>query len=281
MNACDYAINRVMSSDIDEYLLKLAFENPNANFAGNWYNLVNQTTVSQGIREKVLHRLVLPACNVNGGRTELLDLSGSRIRDRGNACVEINVPETITGGRKIISVTEVYLGSMNSSVGMLSMGLNEASTCGQGALNDMAHSLVDGLSSNRSMPVTYTNIQMTGNNTFVIYGMVAGTYALTAKAILEYDAGMSSINPRHYEAFAELVELAVKAYIFRTCRRPTGEAIMRSGVPLDSIRDDINEYRDCWERYKEYLKGPWKNRMAWSDTQLVHDSIQMSVPRRG
>lgn len=277
----DYAINKVLSSDIDEYLLKLAFENPNANFAGNWYNLVNQTTVEQGIREKVIHRLVLPNCNMLGGKTELIDLSGSRIRDVGNGCVEVNVPETLTGGRKIISVTEVYLGSMNSSVGMLSMGLSEGSNCGQGMLGDMTHNLIDGLTSNRSMPVTYTNIHMTGNNTFVIYGMVAGTYALTGKLILEYDSGLSSISPKHFDYFAELVELAVKSYIFRTCRRPTGEAIMRSGVPLDSIKDDIEQYRDAWERYKEYFKNVWTNKMAWSDTHRVAEAIRMSVPRRG
>lgn len=280
MNACDYAINRVMSSDIDDYLLKLAFESPNSNFSGNWYNLVNQTTVPQGIREKVIHRTVLPGCNVIGGKTEFIDLSSSQMRDLGNGCVEVNVNDIVTGGRKIIGVIEVYLGSMTSATGMLGMGVNENALCGQGTVNDMTQGLIDGLTSNRSMPITYTNIHMTGNNCFVIFGLNSGTYSMSAKVILEYDEGMSSIHPRHYDYFAELVELAVKAYIYRSCKRPTQEAVIRSGVPLDSIKDDILEYRDAWKEYKEYFATTWTKCMTYSDQQRVYDGVRRATPRR-
>lgn len=280
MNCVDYAINRVMNSDIDEYLLKLAFESPNANFAGNWYNLVNQSTVSQGIREKVIFRTVLPASNVNGGKTEYIDLSGADIRDRGNAVIEVNVPDTLTGGRKIISVAEIYLGSMNSATGMLGVGLNENTSCGQGSLSDMTQGLIDSLSPSRSMPVTYTNIHMTGNNCFAIFGINSGAFSMTAKCLLEFDGGLSSISPRHYDNFAELVELAVKAYIYRVCKRPVAEAVMRSGVPIDGIRDDVSEYRDAWTQYKEYFDQVWKKCMAYSDRQRVHSSVQAATPRR-
>lgn len=280
MSCVDHAINRVMNSDIDEYLLKLAFENPNANYAGNWYNLVNQTTVEQGIREKVIHRLVLPSCNVNGGKTELIDLSGSKMRDIGNGCVEVNVPEITTRGAKIINVVEVYLGSMTSAVGQLGMGVNEAAQCGIGSLNDMMESLIGGLTSNRNMPITYTNTHMTGNNCFVIFGLNAGTYSMSAKVVLEYDEGMSSIHPRHWDYFAELVEWAVKAHIYRTCRRATGEAVIRSGVPLEDIKADIDNYRDAFQTYKDYFNNTWKKCMTWSDKQAVYEAIRMSIPRR-
>lgn len=283
MNPVDYAINKVLASDIDEYLFKLAFTNPNtnnANFANNWYNAMNNTTVEQGIREKVIHRTVLPNCNVLGGKTELIDLSGSNLRDLGNGCVEVNVPEITTRGAKIISVTEVYLGSMNSAVGQLGMGVNENTMCGQGSLNDMLEGMIGGLTSNRNMPITYTNVHMTGNNCFVIFGLNAGTYSMSAKVILEYDEGMSSIHPRHYDYFAQLVELAVKNHIYRTCKRPTQEAIIRSGVPLDGIRDDINEFRDSWTQYKEYFKDTWTKCMAFSDKQARYDAIRMAIPRR-
>ncbi|MNR38810.1 hypothetical protein D3C85_1569440 [compost metagenome] len=91
---------------------------------------------------------------------------------------------------------------------------------------------------------------------------------------------MSSIHPRHYKFFANLVELAVKAYIYRKCRRATGEAVIRAGIPLQDIKDDIQAYSDCWTQYKEYFEGEWSRCMAWSDTQLVTDMTRMSVPRR-
>lgn len=281
MNAVQYAINRLHGSDIDEYLLKLAFEqNPNTNWSGNWYNTVNNTTVDQGVLEKVIHRTVLPACNARGGKTEYIDISSSRIRDLGNGCVEINVPDIITGGRKIISVAEVYLGSMTSASGMLGIGINDNALCGQGAISDMTQSLLDSITPSRMFPVTYTNIHMTGNNSFVIFGMNSGTFSMSAKMTLEYDEGLSSISPRHHELFADLVELAVKAYIYRTCRRPTSEAIKRSGVALDDIRDDIANYRDAWDQYKEMVKKDWTNAMAWNDRITVNETIRSMVPRR-
>lgn len=281
MNAVQYAINRLFGSNIDDYLLKLAFEkNPNNNWSGNWYNTVNQTTVEQGILEKVIHRTVLPACNARGGKTEYIDLSGSRIRDLGNGCIEVNVPDIVTGGRKIISVAEVYLGSMTSATGMLGMGMNDGATCGQGSISDMTQNLIDGLSPSRMMPITYTNIHMTGHNCFVIFGINTGTFSMSAKMTLEYDEGLSSISPRHHEIFADLVELAVKAYIYRTCRRPTSEAIKRSGVNLDDIRDDIASYSDAWDQYKDMVKTTWTNAMAWSDRLNVTNTIKSAVPRR-
>lgn len=280
MNCVDYAINAVCNSDIDPYLLKLAFESPNANFSGNWYGMVQPTTVEHGIREKVIHRTVMPSCNLNGGKTEFIDLTGSRIRDIGNGYIEVQVPDVLTGGRKIISVIEVYLGSMTSATGMLAMGVNDTSSCGQGSINDMMQGLVDSLASNRMMPPTFTNIHMTGNNQFVIANMNSGAFSMTAKCVLEYDEGMSSIHPRAYDDFAKLVNYAVKAYIFRTCRRPTQEAVLRAGVPLESIRDDIEEYRDAWTIYEEFRDTTWTKRMAYSDRQRLVDSVRGGVVRR-
>ncbi|MNG46941.1 hypothetical protein D3C79_48080 [compost metagenome] len=281
MNAVQYAINRLHGSDIDEYLLKLAFEqNPNTNWSGNWYNTVNATTIDQGVLEKVIHRTVLPACNARGGKTEYIDISSSRIRDLGNGCIEVNVPDIITGGRKIISVAEVYLGSMTSATGMLGIGINDNALCGQGAISDMTQSLLDSITPSRMFPVTFTNIHMTGNNSFVIFGMNSGTFSMSAKMTLEYDEGLSSISPRHHELFADLVELAVKAYIYRTCRRPTSDAVKRAGVALDDIKDDIANYRSAWDDYKEMVKTTWTNAMAWSDRLTVNETIKSSVPRR-
>ena len=121
---------------------------------------------------------------------------------------------------------------------------------------------------------------MTGNNSFVIFGLNSGTFSMTAKCVLEYDEGMSSIHPHHYEQFAELVELAVKNHIFRKCKRPTAEAIIRSGVALTDIKDDIEQYRDAWASYKEYFGDTWARCMSWSDRELKQEMVRMSIPRR-
>ncbi|UYE93404.1 hypothetical protein [Shewanella phage FishSpeaker] len=280
MNCVDYAINYVMNSDVDDYLLKLAFENPNSGFTGNWYALVTNNTVSQGIREKVIHQTILPACNVMGGKTEFIDLTGAFKRDIGSNCIEVNVPDALTGGRHIIDVEQVYLGTMTTVPAATGVGINSNIGCGGGVLNEMMQGMIGSLSGNVNIPPTYTNIHMLGNNSFVIVGCNNGTNSLTAKCLMEYDAGLSSIHPRAYQAFSEMVLLAVKAFIFRNCRRPAQEAVIRSGVPIDEIKDDINEYRDCWQQYNEYLNTTWTKYMAYSDSQKIFDNINMTVPSR-
>lgn len=280
MNCVDYAIQRVMNSDIDDYILRLAFTQVNGNFSSNWYDVVNGGTVESNIRDKVIHRMVLPACNVNGGTTEIIDLTGSNIRDLGGTMIQINVPTSLTGGRLITSVNEVYLGALQSNPGVSLGGIGANAPCGVGVLNEALTSLVGSLGSSKSFGTTYTNIQMLGNNVFAVMGLSSTTYMLSAKVILEYDKGLSTISPRHYEYFAELVELAVKAYIYRTCRRPAAEAVMRSGVPLQDITDTIADYRDAWTQYKEYLRDTWTKCMAYSNRSQVTMDITASIPRR-
>jgi len=279
-NPVDYAISRVLNSDISEYLFELAFANPNANVMGNWYNMVNETTVEQGIREKVIHQLVLKDCNVAGGKTENIDLGGSEMRSIGNGCVEFKVPEAATRGAKIISVTEAYLGSMNSGVGALGLGLGNTADCGIGSVGEMMGNMINNMAGNRQMPQTYTDCHMTGNNVFVIYGLNMGTFNMSAKVIMEYDEGLSSIHSRHYPQFAELVEYAVKAHLYRKLKGPVNEAAVRAGVALQDIRDDIAEYKDAWTNYKEYFQKVWTPCMTWSDKKNVHDAQRMGVARR-
>lgn len=279
MSCVEHAINMVMHSDIDDYLLDLAFKNPNANFSGNWYNADNQTSVDQGIREKVIHGFVLPSCKINGGKQENIDLYGSRVRDLGDGCVEVKVPLSVTGGRHIVSVIEVYLGGLNSVSGIL--GLNQGNeSCGSGVLNEMTSNLIDSLSSSRSIPQSYTNIHPNGNNSFVIYGMANPLFNMSAKVILEYDDALSAIHPRCWDMFGDLCTLATKAHIFKTCRRPAEEAVRRSGISLDSIRDDINEYRDAYKEYRELFDTRWTTVMSLSDGNKVASMITAMTPRR-
>lgn len=280
MNCVDYSLNEIINGgDIPDYLLELAFCNPNGNILGNWYNQPTETTIQQGIREKVIYAVVLPRCNVQGGVTELLDLSGSRIEDLGAGQIGVNVPDFITGGRKIITVIEVYQGAMNSSSGMLYM-LDGVGGCGQGTVNESLNSLISSLSGNRTIPQTYTNITMLGNNSFVINGAPSGMVSITANLILSYDEGLSTINPRLYDIFSELVSLATKAHIWKNCRYKVDESVTRGGVPVDAIKDDIASYQDSWKQYQDLFKEKWIKAMTQSDKRARYNSIRMRVPSR-
>lgn len=279
MSCVDHAINMVVNSDIDQYLLELAFNNPNANYQGNWYDILDESSIEQGIREKVVHAYVLPSCKINGGKTEFIDLYGSRVRDLGNGAVEVKVPLHVTGGRHIVSPIEVYLGNLGSITGVNALNQSNDNTS-NGVMGEMLQNTLDTLSSSRAIPQTYTNLHVTGTNCFVIFGMTNPLFSMCAKVILELDDNLSSIHPRCWDTFGDLCILATKNYIYRTCRRPTEEAVYRSGVPLESIRDDIAEFRDAWKEYRELFSTTWTKKMSMSDTQKVNSSIAAITPRR-
>lgn len=280
MNCVDYAINEVVSAgDIPTYLLELAFKNPNANQWGNWFTQYDQGNVEQGIREKVIYKVILPRCNVQGGVTERIDLSGSRVEDVGQGNIVVNVPDFLTGGRKIVSINKIYQGSMNSSSGIYGV-LAGIDTCGQGTLNDSLSGLINSMDSNRNIPQTFDNITMLGNNSFVIHGAPAGLFNLTGELVLSYDEGLSTIHPRVYPTFSELVSLATKNHIYKNCRYPADEAVARSGVPVDSIRDDIASYSDAWQQYNELFRTRWIKEMGYSDRQRKFNAVQAMTQSR-
>lgn len=280
MNCVDYAINEVINGgDISEYVLELAFSNPNQNIVDNWSADPVNYSVEQGLRERVIHGVVLKRCNVQGGVTEYLDLTGSSIINIGNSKVQVQVPDFITGGRKIVSVPEVYQGSIGASSGVLSLAAQNIA-CGEGTLNDMLSGMINGMRSNRAIPQTFTNIQMVGNNTFVISNCPAGVFSMTARAILESDDNLSHINPRAYPYFSKLVQFATKAFIYKNCRNKINEGVVRGGVNVDSIKDEIYGYQDAWKDYDEYFQEEWLAYMSYSDTQRKAESIRSSTPRR-
>lgn len=280
MNCVDYAVNEVINGgDISDYVLELAFTDPNQNITNNWYVTPNQYSVEQGIREKVIHGIVLPRCQVQGGTTEMLDLTGSTIISLGQNKTQVQVPEFVTGGRKIISVIEVYPGSINSSAALIGTGDN-FSQCGVGAPNHVLGSLVQGLRSNNQMPQTYTNIKVTGNNTFIIHDIPPGILTLTGKVILESDSNLSHINPAAYPYFAILVALATKSYIYKHVRNKINQGTVLGGVDVDSIKDEVYNYADAWKEYQDYYQEEWLQYMRYSDTQKKADFINQATQRR-
>lgn len=280
MNCVDYAIDEVINGgDISSYVLELAFANPNQNVVDNWLADPLNYSVEQGLRERVVHGVVLKRCNVQGGVTEYLDLTGASIINLGQSKIQVQVPDFITGGRKIISVPEVYQGSIGASSGALALA-DQNVQCGEGALNDMMAGMINGLRSNRAIPQTYTHNTVVGNNTFIINNCPIGVFSMTARVILESDDNLSHINPRAYPYFAHLVNLATKAHIYKNVRTKINEGVVISGVNVDSIKDEVYGYQDAWREYNEYYEEKWLKLMAYSDVTRKFESIAKMTPRR-
>lgn len=282
MNPVDFSIQNLISgvNDIPEYLLKLAFDNPNQSYGSVWSPVNTEYSIEQGIREKVILKMVAPLVNVAGGSSETLDLSSARITNLQSGIIAVNVPDFLTGGRKIISVIEVYPGNLNRAI---ASGYNMTSgngSCGSGGqVGNALNRLMAGLDDS-NVQRTFTSFTMTGNNSFIIRDAGAAMFNMIAKVILAYDEHFSVIPPKMYDKFYELVELATKAYIYKTCRRGMQEAVSRYGVSVDDVRDDVERYADSAREFKEFFNEEMKKYLSYADPKGVSDTLKSMVPRK-
>lgn len=284
MNPVDFSINYVIRgpTDIPDYLLKLAFDNVNngLGYGHIWGDANDQYSIEQGIREKVIVGMIAPLLNVAGGTTEIIDLSNAHIRNVDGGIIYVNVPDYLTGGRTITSVLEVYPGNINRAI---SNGYNFANydPCNSGGqVGNAMNRLMVGLD-NGNVQRVFTNITMTGNkNSFLIRDAGSAMFNMIAKVILAYDEHFSVIPPKMFDKFAELVELGVKAYIYKTCRRGVQEAVSRFGVSVDAVTDDVAEYRDAAREFKTFFEESMKKHLSYADPKGVTDTVKMLLPRR-
>lgn len=280
MSAVDFAIDYVIDgpTDISEYLLKLAFDNPNNGYGSVWQPVNTEFSIEQGIREKVILKMVYPLCNVAGGTTEIIDLSYARLENLAGGIIAVSVPDFLTGGRRILQVIEVYPGNINRAISNGNNFSNYA-TCGSGQVNNALNRLIGGLDDS-NVQRTFTSFTMTGNNSFIIRDAGSALFNMLAKVVMSYDEHFSTLPNKMYDKFAEFVELGVKAYIYKTCRRGMQEAVSRFGVTIDDLQDDIQGYADCHREFKDMYHNELKKYLAYADPKGKADSIKMLVPRK-
>lgn len=280
MNPVDFSIEYVINgpTDISEYLLKLAFTNPNNGYGSIWAPVNDEFSIEQGIREKVILKMVAPLINVAGGTTEIIDLSSAKIENLQGGIIHINVPDFLTGGRRILQVVEVYPGNINRAI---SNGMNfvGAAGCGQSMMNNSLQRLMNGLDDG-NVQRSFTSFTMTGNNSFLIRDAGSAMFNMIAKVVLSYDDHFSVIPPKMFDVFAEFVELGVKAYIYKKCRRGMQEAVSRFGVTVEDVQDDIQGYADAAREFKDFYEEKIKKRLQYADPKGKADQIKYSVPRK-
>lgn len=276
----DFAINYVQNgpTDISEYLLKLAFTPINNGYGGPWGSINTEFSIEQGLRDKVINKMVAPLLQVAGGQTEIIDLSNAHIENLAGGMIWVNVPDSLTGGRRIIEVVEVYPGNLTRAIANGQV-TGAGTGCGSSAMTNGLGRLIGGLTDN-NVSRSFTSFTPTGPNSFIIRDATAVMFNMVAKVILSYDENFSGVPIKMYDKFAELVELGVKAYIYKTCRRGMQEAVSRFGVTVDDVQDDIQGYSDAAQQFKEFYNENMKKYMAYADAKGKTDSLKMMVPRK-
>jgi hypothetical protein len=279
-NPVDFAIDYVINgpTDITEYLLKLAFYNPNNGYNAIWGPMNDSFSIEQGIREKVVNKMVAPLLKVAGGQTEIIDLSGAQIENLAGGVIWVSVPDFLTGGRRILEVIEVYPGNINRAIAN-GYNFGNYANCGASMMNNSLNRLISGLDDG-NVTRSFNSFTMVGPNSFIIRDAGSAMFNMIAKVILSYDENFSGVPVKMFDKFAELVELGTKAYIYKTCRRGMQEAVSRFGVTVDDVQDDIQGYADAAQQFKDFYNDRMKKYMAYADAKGKTDTLKMIVPRK-
>lgn len=280
MNPVDFSIDYVINgpTTITDYLLKLAFSNPNNGYNNIWGPMNDSFSIEQGIREKVVLKMVAPLLNVAGGTTEIIDLSGAHIENIPGGIIHVNVPDFLTGNRRILEVIEVYPGNITRAIAS-GYSFTGYASCGASDVNNGLNRLMNGLN-NGNVQRSFNSFTMVGNNSFLIRDAGSAMFNMIAKVILSYDDHFSVIPAKMYDKFAELVELGTKAYIYKTCRRGMQEAVSRFGVTVDDLQDDIQEFSSAAQEFKDFYNDHMKKYLAYADPKGKTDMLKMQVPRK-
>lgn len=262
-NALSYVIERVQRQ-IPAPLLQQAFIS----------NIKHRTripiSVGSRILEEVIQTQVMPDINIVGGKTAYIQLDDCVVTERTPTYSVYFVPKELTGGLSITSVHELQYGGAFAMIDSPLIG--SSSTVGDAAMQQ-----VDALKG-----VAYTSegrTTLVNDNTVMVEGPPNLGMTNALRVVLEYDTGLTALNPRSLHDFSKLVVLAVKAHIYNTNVMQIDMGQMKAGAMLGTYKDIVDSYSDAMDEYDEYLLTHWAKVDKLNDTEQRRRLISLAVGR--
>ncbi len=258
---------------INRHILDKAFINRTFD-----YRYTNQSNVDDQILTMVIRPRVLLDCNIVGGVTAMVMLDGLPIDKPNNYITIIHIPKSRTNNKSIISVSNVNyydLGISGLYSGAPGYGYNasidmtENTAAMNGALGIMA--------SLDRIPITSTSdAQLVAENTIMIKDVFAMPPTAVLRCTLENDENLSNIQPRSYHHFFQLVEFAVKAYIYNELIVDMDMGELQGGQQLGIFKQIVESYSDAEQNYQDKLKA-WMAVSVMNDAPAFHRFIKLAV----
>lgn len=245
MSAIEYGLSVIMRS-VPQELLKQAFQSHAI------YGYGNMHSMEELVRINVLNNIVLKDCGLVGGQEITIPLNGMSYKhiDAGYLYV---IPLSATAGRHILSVLSVEDSTWNGD-----------------------HSAI--ISTARSMNSTGTaDAQLVAPNTVLVGEQISWSSAYL-RCILSNDENMSNLNPRSFETFGQLCELACKGYIYNKVNISTGDGATTGGTVNSQLRGVLDNYADAYTLYREILNGKWRKIAMMQDRRTHNRLIKMGIP---
>ncbi len=261
MNAVEKALND-LKFQIPPTILKTVF----VDRLSSW-----RTTTSVSVNDQVMNNVIRPRvfsdCSLMGTVEFEVPLATVQAQEISNNEVVYKIPKNLTQNRSIISAINITFIDPTASIG--TGGWNQ---CGVSATQSAAQNVMD---SYAPIPIVSTaSLAIIGENTVLVRDVTRIPSNSYLRCILQNDEAMSHIQPRSYRAFAALVALAVKAYIYNEYIVEMDMAELRGGRALGKFKDIIERYEDSNLEYSDFLKEKWEKISRMNDSVNHHRHLR-------
>ena len=242
----------------------------------------NPSTIEDSIRNTIIYNRVITDMNLYGGLEKYINIAGATVINSDESGTLYHYTEKQLHGLSIISV-HYYMPGVPPKEDMYSILRAEGApivprggtTPEPGCPNKegMAELARDLNPANRKIRGFSTQIvvKLVGKNSVLCSSRVSHGYL---KVVLSEDPELSTVPPRSYPAFAKLVELATKAYIYKEEVITLEQAEIYNGASLSGIKTYIGELNDSEELYQAQLK-------KWGKIAFMHDRVAYARFLRG
>jgi hypothetical protein len=227
---------------IPEEILEATFVSEDmANYCGS------QVSLETRIRERVIEPRVMVHMNLIGGAKTFIPLGFPATSEHIDPFTVIYyIPEELTQNRPIVQVHSVHFGILGYQNAGYALSYNEAT------LGAEYRKVLD--SARRAAPAATSYLNLINSNTVMVrYVYLPSQYAFLS-CRLGNDDELNTIRPQSILLFSELVEHAVKSYIYQRMNIRVDQAYLYGGRELGTFKETIQEYRDSEQLYKETLK---------------------------
>lgn len=224
-------------------------------------------TLDTMIRQKVIEARVKPDCDLGGGHLIRVPLDELQPEFIDPITIVYRVPKALLQGRSIQRVLSIVYGSMYTTYSASSYGSNSS------PILDAAGALIDSLQGIPAINSAY--IRLIAENTILITQQPSLPSQLTLLCYVGYDTDMNLIRSTTQEHFTQLVEYAVKAYVYNKLVIEVGQGELSGGLELGQFKQILDGYADAYENYKTYIKEVWRKVMIMDDSTARERHLAM------
>ncbi len=216
----------------------------------------------------VIRPRVLVDCNLVGGTEAFIPLDNIPAFRENDYTSVYRIPKDRTQGRSITSVLNITFSDPTkvSAYGTAAGSQNAF-------MLQQAQSVMDAMG---TIPMTSTaRVQLIGENVVMVRDTVLLPANIYLRCILANDENLAHIQMKSYRAFAKMVELAVKSYIYIQYVIPLDMGALVGGQQLGRIKEIVDSYADAEQMYSDFVTEKWTKIAEMNDGESNQRLLRM------